>query len=133
MDIRGVHPDLLEIFEPIERDLRAAGFRAKLRPERRVKNMNLMIAALWLDGVLLGIVSADPEASRPRQINLMASQIQTMVLENVRRGQSSLVWPQCRQDHPHPMEVERTMDAEPVWTCPQDHRYRVAIGDVRSK
>jgi hypothetical protein len=131
--VKDVDPLLLEAFQPIARDLRAAGLKAKLRMESGITTTYSLTAALDVNGERLGFVEVLHDVSQEAQVESLAEQVQNLVLEFVRIGPESVVWPRCRSGHPHPMIIERLYDwprPQPCWQCPFDRTYRVPIGDV---
>ena len=131
--VKDVEQGLLDAFQPIARDLKAAGLKAKLRMESGITTTYSWTAALYVNGDRLGFVSVLPDVSREAQVESLAEKVQDLVLEFVRIGPESVAWPTCRSGHPHPMVIEHAFDGPtpwPCWQCPFDRTYRVSIGDV---
>ncbi len=118
---------LVSAFEPVARDLRAAGLECELVEDSSGLPDGLLRGDLVVSGVKLGHVHLDPALEMARRIQTLADFVQDLVLENVRNSGRTIEWPPCLPSHVHPMSAGE-FGGVARWYCPLDPSIAVNIG-----
>ena len=119
---------LAAAFEPVARDLRAAGLEAELTEDSTGLRDEFLRADLIVSGVKLGHVLVDPHQDAARRVHALADFVQDLVQENIRSfGGRTVEWPACLPSHAHPMTAG-VIDGVATWYCPRDPAIAVEVG-----
>jgi hypothetical protein len=119
---------LVAAFEPVARDLRAAGLDYELAEDSTGHRGGFPRCDLIVSGVKLGHLHIDPEQELSAATRMLADFTQDLVLENVRSsGGRTIEWPPCLPSHTHPMSAG-LLDGVAKWHCPLDPTIAVPIG-----
>lgn len=124
-----VDESLVEAFEPVARDLRAAGLDCQLADDHSGSDPRLgATAELIVSGVKVGLLTLGAAILDTDSRTLyLAAQTQRLVQANLGISGRVIEWPPCVPSHGHPMMATRGRRA-PLWTCPLDGSISVAIG-----
>jgi len=118
---------LVAAFEPVMRDLRAAGLEGELADDSTGLLDGFLRAGLIISGIKLGGLLIDPEQDAAWRVQALADFVQRLVQENVRTGGRTIEWPPCLPSHVHPMAAG-VFGGVAKWYCPRDPGVAVAIG-----
>ncbi|MEY9887199.1 lipoprotein-anchoring transpeptidase ErfK/SrfK [Catenulispora sp. MAP12-49] len=120
---------LLEAFEPVAHDLRAAGLDCQLAEDPNPGEPAAgATAVLIVSGVKVGRLTLGASVLDTASRTLyLAAQTQRLVQGNLSIGGRVIEWPPCLPSHAHPMMATRGQRA-PLWTCPLGGDVSVPIG-----
>lgn len=119
----------MDAFEPVARDLRAAGLDCQLADDASGPDPRLgATAELIVSGVKVGLLTLGAAVLDTDSRTLyLAAQTQRLVQANLGLGGRIIEWPPCVPSHGHPMIATRGRQT-PLWACPLDGSISVAIG-----